>query len=220
MTGGAKAHCDGVVAFSQTDFTEDLESSRRTRDFLMACPPLTSMSSTPICWSSSSLDRSGSASPIVEAVPAGPKSRRLDDVDRQAEAVTDAPRLVGVAAEGDRSAALLPPPPDQLDRGKGRAGVDLQRPVGGGQRPEYGPVVLLEVGLSVGARAPGRPVSTRIVAVGEDVEHCRALDKRHHVGEVAVHQVVRLDPAEQRGVRIYQRAVNRNGVQAAQDPIE
>ena len=28
MTGGAKAHYDGVVAFSQTDFTEDLESSR------------------------------------------------------------------------------------------------------------------------------------------------------------------------------------------------
>jgi non-heme chloroperoxidase len=25
MTGGAKAHYDGVVAFSQTDFTEDLK---------------------------------------------------------------------------------------------------------------------------------------------------------------------------------------------------
>jgi non-heme chloroperoxidase len=25
MTGGAKAHCDGIVAFSQTDFTEDLK---------------------------------------------------------------------------------------------------------------------------------------------------------------------------------------------------
>ena len=25
MTGGAKAHYDGIVAFSQTDFTEDLE---------------------------------------------------------------------------------------------------------------------------------------------------------------------------------------------------
>jgi non-heme chloroperoxidase len=25
MTGGAKAHYDGIVAFSQTDFTEDLK---------------------------------------------------------------------------------------------------------------------------------------------------------------------------------------------------
>jgi non-heme chloroperoxidase len=25
MMGGAKAHCDGIVAFSQTDFTEDLK---------------------------------------------------------------------------------------------------------------------------------------------------------------------------------------------------
>jgi hypothetical protein len=25
MMGGAKAHYDGIVAFSQTDFTEDLE---------------------------------------------------------------------------------------------------------------------------------------------------------------------------------------------------
>jgi non-heme chloroperoxidase len=25
MTGDAKAHCDGIVAFSQTDFTEDLK---------------------------------------------------------------------------------------------------------------------------------------------------------------------------------------------------
>jgi non-heme chloroperoxidase len=26
MTGGAKAHFDGIVAFSQTDFTEDLKN--------------------------------------------------------------------------------------------------------------------------------------------------------------------------------------------------
>ncbi len=26
MTGGAKAHYDGIVAFSQTDFTEDLKT--------------------------------------------------------------------------------------------------------------------------------------------------------------------------------------------------
>ena len=29
MMGGAKAHYDGVVAFSQTDFTEDLNPQRR-----------------------------------------------------------------------------------------------------------------------------------------------------------------------------------------------
>jgi hypothetical protein len=28
MMGGAKAHYDGIVAFSQTDFTEDLKKKR------------------------------------------------------------------------------------------------------------------------------------------------------------------------------------------------
>ena len=31
MMGGAKAHYDGIVAFSQTDFTEDSKENHRTR---------------------------------------------------------------------------------------------------------------------------------------------------------------------------------------------
>jgi len=32
MMGGAKAHFDGIVAFSQTDFTDDLKATRAKRE--------------------------------------------------------------------------------------------------------------------------------------------------------------------------------------------
>jgi hypothetical protein len=35
MMGGAKAHYDGIVAFSQTDFTDDLKTIRGFREMLV-----------------------------------------------------------------------------------------------------------------------------------------------------------------------------------------
>jgi hypothetical protein len=35
MMGGAKAHYDGIVAFSQTDFTDDLKGTSNNDDFVV-----------------------------------------------------------------------------------------------------------------------------------------------------------------------------------------
>src|SRR5690242_3477677 len=57
--------------------------------------------------------------PEVVGVVAGAEACRLDDVDRQLEAVADAAGQVGVAAEGHGGAARLPPPAHQVDGSEG-----------------------------------------------------------------------------------------------------
>src|SRR5829696_2878906 len=105
-----------------------------------------------------------SAAPEVQPVASGPESGRLDDVDRDVEVLADGGRLVGVAAEADRLAALLVEPPHLVDRGERAAGVHLERPAGGGQRPEHGAVLLLVRLLDVPVGA-ARPVTAGEVHV-------------------------------------------------------
>ncbi len=57
--------------------------------------------------------------PEVVRVVAWAEACRLDDVDRELEAVADAAGQVGVAAEGHGGAARLPPPAHQVDGSEG-----------------------------------------------------------------------------------------------------
>ena len=60
-----------------------------------------------------------SGAPEVVRVAAGAEAARLDDVDGQLEAISDAVGQVRIAAEGHGRPALLPPPAHQVDRRQG-----------------------------------------------------------------------------------------------------
>jgi hypothetical protein len=78
---------------------------------------------------------------------------------------------VRVASERHRVASLLPPPADQLSRGQRALGIDLQRPARRRKRAENLAVLLLEVGLPLGAELRCWPVPARVVAVGQHTEN-------------------------------------------------
>src|SRR4051794_22660282 len=61
---------------------------------------------------------SSSAPPEVEPVASWAETGRLDDVDGEVELLADGARLVGVAAEADRLAALLVEPAHLVHRGE------------------------------------------------------------------------------------------------------
>src|ERR1700678_4769889 len=82
--------------------------------------------------------------PEGSRVAAGLEPGRLDDVDRELEAVADPARQVRVAPEGDRGPALLPPPADLVARGEGRLRVDLEYPAGRREGAQHGAVLVLE----------------------------------------------------------------------------
>src|SRR6201993_3782961 len=90
--------------------------------------------------------------PEVVRVAAGPEAGRLDNVHGELEAVTHSLRQVRVAAERHRRSPHVTPPPDQVDGRQRRLRVDLEYPLGPGQRAQHGPVLLLEVFLPVQVR--------------------------------------------------------------------
>jgi hypothetical protein len=89
---------------------------------------------------------------------------------------------MGVAGEGDRLAALLPPP--LQDAGVQRhPGVDLEGLARVGQGPQDVSVLILEV-VRVMRFSVLRPVADRVVDVGEDVEGVEAGDQRGGLRQV------------------------------------
>jgi hypothetical protein len=95
---------------------------------------------------------------------------------------------VGIAGEGDRLAALLPPPV-QHPRMQRHPGIDLEHLARVGQRPQHLPVLLLEVVRVVrfGIRRPG---ADRVVDVGEHVEGVEGRDQRRGFRQVAAQHLV------------------------------
>ena len=148
----------------------------------------------------------------------GRKPARLDDVDGQLEAVTDAVWQVRVAAEGHGRPALLPPPAHQVDGRQGRLRVDFEHPARGGEGAQRHAVLLLEWLFPVQVRALG-PVAAREVQVGEDLEQAAALDQGDKLGEVVAHHVVGRHGPEER-VGGHEAPVVRDRVQRAEDPVE
>src|SRR3712207_1687573 len=158
-----------------------------------------------------------SAAPEVEGVPPGAEARGLDDVHREVEVLPHARRLVGVAAEADRLAALLEEPAHLVDRVQRAGRVHLHRPAGASQRPEHPAVLLLVVLLGVPVAAAG-PVPPREVDVGEHLEDVAALDHVDHLGQVAAHRRVRVgieQPAD-----AVEPAVLAQRVQRAEHPVD
>jgi hypothetical protein len=89
---------------------------------------------------------------------------------------------VGVAGEGDRLTALLPPPVQ--DAGVQRhPGVDLEGLARVSQGPQHVPVLFLEI-IRVMRSGVLRPVTDRVVDVGEDVEGVEAGDQRGGLRQV------------------------------------
>jgi hypothetical protein len=91
-------------------------------------------------------------------------------------------RVVRVAGEGDGLAALLPPPV-QNPGVQRHPGVDLEGLARLGQGPQHVAVLVLEI---IRVMRPGvlRPVTDRVVDVGEDVEAVEAGDQRGGLRQV------------------------------------
>jgi hypothetical protein len=101
------------------------------------------------------------AQPQAGSVAAGAESRSLRKGCRAGELPADGDRVMRVAAEANRLAALGPPPPKEAGiEPEPAAGVDLQGAAAAGQRAQRRPVLVLEVGAPVWALAP-RPVPGR-----------------------------------------------------------
>jgi hypothetical protein len=101
---------------------------------------------------------------------------------------------MGVAGEGDRLAALLPPPAQDLGVQR-HLGVDLEGLARLGQGPQHVPVLILEVVRVMGSGVV-RPVTDRVVDVGEDVEAVEAGDQRGGLRQVAAQDPGRVVVAE------------------------
>jgi hypothetical protein len=96
---------------------------------------------------------------------------------------------VGVAGEGDRPTALLPPPVQHPGMQR-HPGVDLQGLARVGQGPQHVPVLSLEIVRVVGSGAVG-PVTDRVVNVGEDIEGVEPGNQRRGLGQVVAQHLVR-----------------------------
>jgi hypothetical protein len=124
---------------------------------------------------------------------------------------------VGIAGEGDRLAALLPPP-GQHPGVQRHPGVDLEDLARGGQGPQHLPVLVLEV-VRVMRFGVVRPVADRVVDVSEDVEVVERGDQRGGFRQIAAQHQVRGLLAEAVGDLGRARA-GRRGVHRGEDTVE
>src|SRR5699024_527347 len=109
-----------------------------------------------------------SAPPELARVAARAEAERLDHRGGLREAVGECRGRVGVAAQADRTAALLGPP---LRHPRPQApGVHLERPAAGGDRAHRGAELLLEAPRVDGPPVLLGPVAQRVVEVGDDLE--------------------------------------------------
>ena len=124
---------------------------------------------------------------------------------------------MSIAGEGDRLAALLPPPVQ--DPGVQRhPGVDLEDFARAGQGPQHVPVLLLEV-VRVMRLGVLRPGADRVVDVGEDVEGVEVGDQRDGVRQIAAQHLVGGLVAEAVG-DLDEAGPGRRGVDRGEDAVE
>ncbi|GIE24559.1 hypothetical protein Ahu01nite_076610 [Winogradskya humida] len=154
--------------------------------------------------------------PPVVRVAARTETVGLDHVHGRGQAGADIIRHVGVAAEGDHLAALVAPPANDL-RGQRNAGVDLQRPIRGGEGAQRVPELALE-GVQVERAGLGGPPPDRIVQVGEDLKGIRTGDQLSDLGQVQPQHLDRR-PLPVERVRLDQAAVDGQRVQRAEHPL-
>jgi hypothetical protein len=124
---------------------------------------------------------------------------------------------VGVAGEGDRLAALLPPPAQNLGVQR-HLGVDLEGLARLGQGPQHVPVLLAEIIRVMRSGVP-RPVTNRVVDVSQDVEAVEAGDQRGRFRQVAAQDPGRVLVAEAVG-DLGEGAPGRRRVHRGEDPVE
>jgi len=124
---------------------------------------------------------------------------------------------VGIAGEGDRLAALLPPP-GQHPGVQRHPGIDLEGLARVGQGPQHVPVLVLEV-VRVMRSGVWRPVADGVVDVGEDVERLEAADQRGGFRQVTAQHPVRGLVAEAVG-DLGEAPAGRRGVHRGEDPVE
>jgi hypothetical protein len=124
---------------------------------------------------------------------------------------------VGIAGEGDRLAALLPPPAQDLGVQR-HPGVDLEDLPRLGQGAQHEPVLILEI---TRVMRPGvlRPVADRVVDVGEDLEGVEPGDQRGGLGQVRAQDPGRVLVAEAVG-DLGEAAPGRRGVHRGEHPVE
>jgi hypothetical protein len=115
------------------------------------------------------------------------------------------------------TAAERPLPPANDLRGQRDAGVDLQRPFGGGEGAQRVPELVLE-GVQVERPGLGGPAAHGVVQVGEDRESIRTSDQLGDLGQVEPkHLGGRALPVER--VRLDEVAVDGQRVQRAEHPF-
>jgi hypothetical protein len=124
---------------------------------------------------------------------------------------------VGVAGEGDRPAALLPPPGEDLGVQR-HPGVDLEGLARLGQVTQHLAVLILEV---FRVMRPGvvRPVTDRVVDVGEDLEGVEPGDQRGRFREIGAQDPGRVLAAEAVG-ELGEAGPGRRRVHRGEDAVE
>jgi len=141
----------------------------------------------------------------------------LGDAHRLGEAGRERGRVVGVAGEGDCLAALLPPPAQDLGVQR-HPGVDLEGLARLGQSTKHVPVLLAEI-IRVMRFSVLRPVTDRVVDVGEDVEAVELGDQQRGFRQVAPQDPGRILVAEAVG-DLGEAAPGRRGVHRGEHPVE
>jgi hypothetical protein len=124
---------------------------------------------------------------------------------------------VRVAGEGDGLAALLPPPAQDLGVQR-HPGVDLEGLARLGQGAQHVPVLILEVVRVMGSGVI-RPVTDRVVNVGEDVEGVESGDQRGGLRQIVAQHPVR-GPVPEAVGDLGETGPGRRGVHRGEDPVE
>jgi hypothetical protein len=124
---------------------------------------------------------------------------------------------MGIAGEGDRLAALLPPPVKHPGMQR-HPGIDLEGLARGGQGPQHEPVLILEV-VRVMRFGVVRPVADRVVDVGENVEGVERRHQRDGFRQIAAQHPVRGLLAEAVG-DLGHASAGRRGVHRGEDTVE